>query len=298
MAAEVALAQNPVQWSGNTKQAVGRAAEQSLPLLFWVTDGNSILDDDDLSDAQSECFRDPAVVNLIHKRFVPVRVGRTNNAMKEAEKLGLPTNHGLYCAVITHDGRLLDQMGPGEVADPRAFVAHLNKAFTAFCDDLYEKELRPIFDDPAATKPKLRLAAQTVWRLGIRRADKDIINLLTRKDLQPTEVSRLYDLLASLATEASIGTLLDHASEKPAVTALTKVGPAGIEWLLPALPGAEGEVTERQVAAYLAVVQSSRAMSPKLKGWWEKAKPADRQKELDRVRTKAETVLDYVRQTE
>jgi hypothetical protein len=297
MSAEVGLAQNPVQWSGNTKQAVARAAEQTLPLLFWVTGGND-LGDDDLSDAQSECFRDPAVVNLIHKRFVPVRVSRNTNVIQESQRLGLPTTHGLFCAVVTHDGRLLDQMGPVEVADPRAFVSHLNKAFATFCDDLYNKELRPIFDDPAATKAKVRLAAQTVWRLGIRRADKDIINLLSRKDLQPTEVSRLYELLASLGTEASVVALLDRASDRAAVAALARVDPSAIEWLLAALPGAEGEVTPRQLAAYQGAVQACRALSAKPKEWWEKAKPEDRRKELDRVRSKAEAVLDYVRQAE
>ena len=48
--ARVGSAQNPVQWGGNTSQAVDRAAEQSLPLLFWVTNGRNN-NDDDLSDA-------------------------------------------------------------------------------------------------------------------------------------------------------------------------------------------------------------------------------------------------------
>ena len=95
-----AAAQNPVQWSGNVEQSVARASEHSLPLLFWVT-GDSDQDDDDLDDAQEECFRDPVVVEIIHSRFVPVRVARNSRVIEAAEQLGLPTQYGLYCAVLT-----------------------------------------------------------------------------------------------------------------------------------------------------------------------------------------------------
>lgn len=290
----LARAQNPVQWSGSVKQSVDRAAEQSLPLLIWVKDGHDH-DDDDLEDAQEECFRDPAVVGVIHKRFVPLRVNRNSRVIEEARKLNLPTGFGLYCAVLTHDGRVIDQMGPGEVAQPPVFLARLNAAYGKFCDDLYEGQIRPLLEDPSVPKSKARLAAQTVYRLGIRKADRAIIGLLSRPDVQPHETSRIYDLLASLGTQTAIGELLDRSAEKPAAAALMKAEPGALEWLLPELPGAEGDVTPRQMAAYAAATKICRTTA-KGPDWWASASPELRQKELERVRNKAAAVEEYWRE--
>ncbi len=287
-----AMAQNPVQWSGNVEQSVARASEQWLPLLFWVT-GDSDQDEDDLDDAQEECFRDPVVVDIIHRRFVPVRVARNSRVIKAAERLGLPTEFGLYCAVLTTDGRLLDSMGPAEVADPRAFAEHLLAASAHYLDDLYESRIRPALEDPTAEKAQVRLAAQTVYRLGIRRADGDIIRLLERPDLTPSERARLYSLLAHLGTQASVSTLLARADEAPAAAALLKAEPGALEWLLPALPGEDGPVDSSQLAAYRAAIHACHMASSKPDAWWEGATPEDRVRELERVRTKAEAVLEY-----
>lgn len=287
----LALAQNPVQWSGSVKQSVDRAAEQSLPLLIWVKDGHDH-DDDDLEDAQEDCFRDPVVVGMIHKRFVPLRVNRNSRVIEEARKLNLPTGFGLYCAVLTHDGRVIDQMGPGEVAQPPVFLARLNAAYGKFCDDLYESQIRPLLEDPAVPRSKARLAAQTVYRLGIRKADGAIIGLLSRPDLQPQETARIYDLLASLGTRTSIGELLERSAEKPAAAALMKAEPGALEWLIPELPGPDGEVSARQLAAYAAAAKICRT-SAKGPDWWSSASAELRQKELERVRSKAATVMEY-----
>lgn len=290
-------AQNPVQWSGSAKQSVDRAAEQSLPLLIWVKDTHKELDGDDLEDAQEECFREPQVVHMIQKRFVALRVSRNSRVIDEAGKLGLPTGYGNYCAVITYDGRLIEQMGPGEVAQPQAFLQKLNSAYEKFCDDLYEKELRPLLENPSASKSKARLAAQTVYRLGIRKADTAIIALLSRPDLVAHETSRLYDLLASLGTEASIGALLDRASEKPAAIALGKAHPGALEWILPALPAADGDLTEKQLVAYAAAAKICHTAA-KSGEWWEKTPTDLRQKELDRINAKAVAVMEYWREHE
>jgi hypothetical protein len=190
---------------------------------------------------------------------------------------------------------VIDQMGPGEVAQPAVFLSRLNSAYGKFCDDLYEQEIRPLLEDPSVPKPKARLAAQTVYRLGIRKADGAIIGLLSRPDVQPHETARLYDLLASLGTQAAISELLDRAAEKPAATALTKAEPDALEWLLPELPNAEGEVTPRQLAAYAGAAKICRT-GAKGAEWWASATAELRQKELDRVMSKAAGVMEYSRE--
>jgi hypothetical protein len=297
LSASTARAQNPVQWSGSVSQSVARATEQSLPLLFWVTGGRDLGDDDDLSDAQSDCFRDPTVVAIIRKHFIPVRVSRTSNVLQEAERLGLPTAHGLYCAVLTSDGRLLDQMGPAEVADPIAFAAHLRSAFGSFCGDLYHGQIQPLLENLETPKAQARRAVQAVYRLDIKSADRAVIGLLARPDLTPSETSRLYDLLASLGTQATVGALLDRSSEPTAVAALNRASPDALEWLAGELPHEEGDLQPRQLAAYEAAARISRTSS-KGKAWWPKADAKARREELDRLRARAQAVLEYWRETE
>jgi hypothetical protein len=294
-----ARAQNPVQWSGNVSQSVERAREQGLPLLFWVSDGVDRGDDDGLRDSQEDSFRDRTVVAIIHKHFVPVRVSRNSRVLDEAQKLGLPTSFGLYAAVLTSDGKVLGEIGPGEIADPGVFAQRLVTIFTAYRDGLYQQVLSAEIENAEADKAKARRAAQTVWRLGILSADKGIIALTDRKDLTETERSRLCSLLASLATQPCIDFLLDKAAagEKPAAAALRKAEPAALEWLLPEMPGESGEVSPRQLAAFQAAAAICK-MPGRDAIWWTMDPPPDRAGELARIATKARRVLEYWNETE
>lgn len=290
-----ALAQNPVQWSGSVPQSVSRATELSLPLLFWVSEGNDFRDGNDLRDAQEESFRDRKVVAIIHKWFVPVRVSRNSRVLAEAQKLGLPTTFGLFAAVLTPDGKLLGEIGPGDIADPRTFATRLMNIFEQYAQEFYQRELLPRLENPEAPKSEARLAAQTVWRMGLVCADKGMIALAQRKDLTPTERSRVYTVLASLATKSCIEFLLaqSDAGDQEAAQALTRGGPGALEWLVPEMPGPSGEVTPRQMTAYQSVARLCRFPSPRDQAWWNKATPQERETELDRLKTKAAAVLEY-----
>lgn len=299
-APRAALGQNPVQWSGNAKHAVERAGEQVLPILVWVQEGRNGEDegDNDLEDAQEDCFRDPVVVEIIRKHFVPLRASRNSRSMEEMKRLGLPTGHGLYCAVVTSDGTLLETMGPGEVAQPAVFARKLQAAYAKHCDAIYDGQVRAVLEDLKSPKSKARRAAQVVWRLGIKKADTAVIGLLSREDLAPSEKRRVYELLASLGTQASIGALLERADDRDAANALGKAEPGALEWLVAAMPtGEEGPVSAKQLAAYTAAARVSRT-SPLGAAWWETAKQPERQKELERVQARAETVLGVWRERE
>lgn len=296
--ARPAQAQNPVQWNASPRAAIARAQEQSLPLLFWVTERSDWdKDDQDLRDAQEVTFRDPAVVALAQTRFVPVRVARSNsNVLKEAESLGLPTNFGLYVAILTPDGKLVDQIGPGEVAEPEAFAARLAAASRKYGDDLYNGTLKAIITSPDSPKPEVRKAVQLVWRLGIVSADKDLVGLLDRTDVTSTERARLYSLLGSFATPVCIEALLSRAADgdRDAITALGRAEPGALPTLLADLPSADGEdATPRQLAAYQAACRISRIGNPRPASFWTSAKPEQRTAELERVKSRAEPVFDY-----
>jgi hypothetical protein len=288
-----AHAQNPIQWSSNPSRSIDRAAETALPILLWVQDSRN--NNSDLDRAQRDSFRDPVVVGIVQQHFVPLQVSRNSRNIEKLSRLGLPTGFGMYCAVVTNDGRVITEIGPAEVAQPELFASVLNWAYARHIDELYQKKLRPVLTDPTSSKAMARRAAQVVWRLGIRQADGAIIGLLSREDVNASDKASLYQLLAALGTQASINTLLDRLDERTAVTALNNASPAALEWLTPALPTAEGEPTARQLAAYTAMARISRTTA-RAQSWWTRATPQDRQRELDRITSRAQTVVEFLRE--
>ncbi|MCG3124065.1 MAG: hypothetical protein GIKADHBN_02506 [Phycisphaerales bacterium] len=299
LAARFAHAQNPVQWMGNPRMAIDRAAEHSMPLMFWITEHEDVLDDDDVRDAQSRAFRDPTVVALAQKRFVPVRVSRNNSVvMQEATKLGLPTDHGLYIAVISPEGKLIRTINPGDVANAEALAVHLLEALHAYLDDLYTTRLKPVITDPERPKAEVRKAVQTVWRLGILTADADCVALLKRPDLSDTERSRLCTMLGAMATPPCIEALLDLAAQgdKVAIQGLEQAEAGALATLLKALPTAEQPPDARQIAAYRAACRIARVpMKPDT--FWPEAQPQQRSEALDALRRRAEPILEYWSET-
>lgn len=299
-AAGSAFAQNPIQWHGNAREAIARAKEQQLPLMFWVTQRRDLGEQDDLRDEEEHAFRDPTVVAIAQRRYVPVRISHTSRVDVELEKLGLPTGHGLYVALVTPSGDLLDTVGPMDVANPTALAQRLSAAYRKYADDLYERELAPVIRNQSAPKADVRRAVQTAWRLGVTSADKDIAALLARPDVTEAERGRIYALLASLATGPSIEALLAAAAEgsKDAAAALGRADAGALEFLLDELPGAEGEPSGRQLAAYQATARIARLPGAKPETFWMKAPAEDRAKELDVLKTRAESVLAYWKERE
>lgn len=289
-------AQSPIQWNGNARAAIDRAHEQGLPLMFWVTESNDPGDDNDLEDAQNDSFRDPIVVAIAHKYYIPVRVSRNSRVLEEAQKLGLPTSHGLYVAIITSDGKLLDQIDPGQVADPMQFAERLTAASRQYRDQMYQQNLREHVANLAAPKPEVRRALQTVWRLGILSADTDIVAILDRTDLLPGERKRLYDVLASFATAPCVEALLTRAAagEKDAITALNKAEPGALEFLRADIPAPDAaELSPRQIAACRAASQIARLPSrPPDTVWAGPATPA-RTKALEKLAPRVDSVFEY-----
>lgn len=297
-----ALAQNPVQWKGNARAAIEDAKAQNLPLMFWVTEGKDY-DDDDLRDAQERAFRDPVVVWLSRSRFIPVRVARNSNVLKVAEEFGLPTTHGLYVAVMSPDGKVLAEINPIELTDPSVLATRLQSAFDAYRADIYETRVKPVLANPESPLPALREALTLVWKMNITAADAPVVALLARPNLTKVQTSRLYSLLASLATEPAIKHLLGVATTDPdALKALRTAPPGALRVLLAELPEPQADpsakdagpgLNDRQFAAYAALCTIAKAGEPRPKKFWETA-PAKQQADvLTKARAKAEAVLAY-----
>ncbi len=290
----VSRGQSPIQWQGNARAAIDQAAEQGMPLVFWVTEKADLLDDDSLRDAQEEAFRDPVVVALAQKRFVPVRVSRNSRVLEESAKLGLPTLHGLYIAIVSPDGKLVEQINPGEVADAGALANRLLAGLHKYLDGLYAQKLKPVITSPESPKQDVRRAVQMVWRLGIVSADKDCAALLNRADLTPAERGRLMSMLASIATAPCVNALLDRAGngDKDAMASLGRAEVGALETLLKAMPE-NASPTARQLAAYKAACRVARMAGEKPDAFWAKASDEQRAKEVATLKDRAGPVLEY-----
>ncbi len=286
------LAQNPIQWNSNARGAIDRAREQQLPVMFWVTEGSGG-DGGDLRDAQSESFRDPIVVAIAEHHFVPVRVGRNSRVLEEAQRLGLPTRHGLFVAIVTAEGRVIDQIDPGQVADPEVFARRLTEAFRSFRDGLYRETLRDTLINSESSMPSVRRALDTIWRLNILSADRDIVGLLDRADLSAAERRRIFSLLASFATGPSVEALLTFTvkGDPDAASSLGRAEAGALEFLLTQLPAAESP-TPVQIAAYEAAARLVR-MQRRPAAFWTDAAPEERAREVEALRSRGTAVLEY-----
>lgn len=299
-----AWAQNPVQWQGNPKAAIERAQEQMLPLMVWVWESTETVgrhaEDDDLRDAQEQAFRDPTVVSLAHSRFVPLRLMRNSRTNEALAELGLPTNYGLYIAIVSPDRKLIDQIGIEDVASPATLAARLEAASRKYVDGVYERELKSVITDPDAKKEDVRRAVQATWRLKILSADKDIVALLKRPDVTPVERRKLYSLLASMGTPACVNALLDAAeSDKDAAQALTRADACSLETLITELPAGDGaEPTARQLIAYRATVFVARSGQPRPDQFWTSSPPEKCAGEIQRLKDRAESVMAYAQERE
>lgn len=249
----------------------------------------------------------PVVVWLSRSRFIPVRVARNSNVLKVAEEFGLPTTHGLYVAVMSPDGKVLAEINPIELTDPSVLATRLQSAFDAYRADIYETKVKPVLANPESPLPALREALTLVWKMNITAADAPVFALLARPNLTKVQTSRLYSLLASLATDPAIQHLVGAATTDPdALKALRTAPPGALRVLLAELPEPQPEtqpdpsakdpgpgLNDRQFAAYAALCTIAKAGEPRPKKFWETA-PAKQQADvLTKARAKAEAVLAY-----
>lgn len=137
-----------IAWRPWSAEAFRRAAAEGRPVLLsivarWCA-GSRWMD--------RTSFADPAVADLVHARFIPVRVDadRRPDVAARYELGGLPTT-----AILSPDGRLL---GGGTAADPGRLAAVLRRAVDACAarDPRMAAHVAPAADDE--TPPSSRSA--------------------------------------------------------------------------------------------------------------------------------------------
>lgn len=283
-----ALAQGPIQWSGDVRGSVARAQQVELPLLFRLPDpdswrrGSGFGTKTDLEQAQDRTFRDPVVRELAETFFVPVRLANSSTNAQLLAELGTTGGYGLQCLVATPDGRLIATIRPEAVAETGTFQRRLAAAFRQYRTGFFHEQLEPVLDDAAAKPRDVRAALRRIREMLIVEADEAVAGLLERRGLGAFK-GDVYDTLAALSTRRSVEVLFERALSEPrAAAALARITPAATEYLLPEL---KSDDDARVMLAYKTAAAVIRLPQRKGDRFFRNAAPAVRARELERLKT-------------
>jgi len=286
LATGIAEAQNPIQWVANGRQGIAMAKERELPLFFYVSGGRDGGRSNDLKRAQQATFRDPLVVSIAQKRFIPVRVARTSANRPIMEELGLPTTHGWYAALITPSGEMLEQIGAQQLADPAQVAETLARAFGTFRDQFFQAKLKPVFSRESLTPRDLTRTLKRVHSMVILSADETVAAQLDRPNLSNPVRKQIYDTLALLSTQTSVDTLMAAApQDRLAATALRACRPGAADYLLPYL---SNEDTQVIALAYGALAHINKLSRPRPASFWSSDHADLKNQEIARVTERAQ----------
>jgi hypothetical protein len=283
----------PIQWMNNLERAFETAKQAHRPLMVYVTGGSSAKDSpaDDIESEQQKVFRDPAVVEMAHSKFVPVKISRTSQTTKSLEQLGLPTRYGLYVAFVGTDGKLIQEVPPGGVAKVATILQVMHDVLKAQRVKIYDAELKPVLTDTAKKPAEIRKALAVVKEQEIAEADTVVVELLKRPDLDKEVTKDAEETLAVLSSKTAIDALVEKARAGDVVAgkALQNANPAAAEMMLDYLGDANAQF---QFTIYQAVTKIAQVKSTKPQNWWEKAKDNMKKDEIERVR---KLVRDYAK---
>jgi hypothetical protein len=289
------LSQNPIQWIANTQQGIALAQDTDRPVLFYIPPteglhgiifGHNISDvygtyTTDITNAQNIAFRDPIVKAFAQDRFVPIRLQRTNHTLPTLAAAGLPTTYGSYMAAFTPHGKYIGWVTPSEAADPRVLAERLADLYHRYRLELYERDVRPVLENTAATPAELTSALRTTREFLILDGDQDVVDLLDRPGLHRKVRDEAIDTLAALSTPGAVDTLVRLAgTEREAAEALNKLTLPAAEYMFSVV---DVDDPAQVAAVYDAAVKITGIDNPKLRRFWTHASHAARVRELARV---------------
>ncbi len=281
-AAAAAQEQATIAWSRDVKQAVALARQTRRPLMFWVL-GRSGSRDHRTERDQKRAFRDPLVFAL-SKRFVPARLSRSRYR-EQLEEWDLSPRLNMDIVFVTPEGKRIDVLSSQGARDPQVLARKMSLVFHAYRSDLFERELKPKFDDEKTPEQELRAALRLVRELVILPASSTVVKLLERPKHSAALRAELYDTLAVLSTQTTVTALLDEAASDPrAAQALRRCVPSAVPVLLEAL-GSENQTLH--LAVYHAVTRICHIRDVRPDRFWNGRIASLKRKEIERVRTLA-----------
>lgn len=275
-----ATAQRPIQWQTDVAKAMRLAQQRNVPLLFFVP-GSGRNEDSDLEDAVQRTFRDAIVVQLVEQRFVPVRLVRSSDTRALFAQLGLRPDFGLQVVFATPAGQPMEPP-TGAATAPETFRQKLVLIFRKHRADVFNRDLKPVLDDPNADEKRLLAALKMIEDFTLLEADQAVIALARRAGLSDKVRGRVWEVLAALSTRPAVEALLEAATQDPkAAAALEKITPGAAEYLLDAIGG---EDAQRHLIAYRAAARAAGIRDVKPPRFWEGRNERIKTQEIERVR--------------
>lgn len=294
-AAQVALAlqqeRSGLAWSRDVPAAIASAKQSRRPILMLIegTRASShrqhLYSHNDIEQRENT-LSDPRVARAA-RVFTPVAVNRTDSSYADIfVELGVGLHTPYRILVISPEGT---KLGDFLIApNPAELARDLARTFRAYSRRLFETELKSKLEDPTLPDGELKAVLQIVRDFGIGEAEKGLIHVLERPQLDPAIRRLAYDGLGALSTKGAVEFLLDRAATaekadaRAAADALAQCTPAGAEHLLDAL--ATPEADARFQAAYRAIVRICAVPAPKPDRFWQSDNEKVQSNEIARVR--------------
>lgn len=269
-----------LRWTMNFEQAIALARKTHKPLMVYIV-GRTGDRDDDMEASQKKAFRNPLVAEVA-RRFVPVKISRSRYRPLLAE-WGLPPRTNLEVVFVRPDGKLIDRLSPSGVGNAQTFVEKMVLVFRAYRDGFYQQQIRPKLTAADAKPRDILRAVKWIRDFNILSADRDLVELLDRKDLSENVRKRIYDALAQLSTRPAVQALLKRAKsgDKQAVAALSRCTPEAAEWMLDDLGGPD---MQAHLLVYHAVTKICRVPKVKPDKFWQVRIERLKREEIERVR--------------
>ncbi len=278
-------------WSRDVPGVIATAKQTRRPILMLVegTRASSrrqhLYSHNDIEQRENT-LSDPRVVYAA-RRFEPVAVDRTDGAYAGMfAELGVGLHTPYRILIVSPEGA---KLGDFLIApNPADLARDLARTFRAYGRKLFETDLKAKLDDPELPAGELKAVLQIVRDFSIGEAEKGLIDLLERPQVEPAIRRLAYDGLAALSTKGAVELLLDRAATaqkaeaSAAAAALAQCTPAGAEHLLDALETPEER--DRLLAAYRALVKICEVPAPKSDRFWQGDNKRVQTEEIGRVK--------------
>jgi hypothetical protein len=274
-----------IRWSLEIEPGVAHAKKTKQPIMFYVKGSSG--GDDDIEDYERDhkhAFSDP-VVYALSKNFVCLQLSRSRYR-KQLEDWQISPRTNLDIVFAEPGGAKLDQISASAVSSPSTLAEKMRQIRRRWVDQLFNAEVRPVFEKAEPTAKELQDALGIVIEFGMTAADQSVIKLLAANPDKRT-IMKCLDALAATSSKEAVEALVERAGagDKLADKALSQCTPAAVEYLLPQIGGDDAAA---HLIAYRAVAKICKIERAKPDRFWSGPNLAARNEEIERTRELAE----------
>lgn len=282
-----------IRWQTKVETAV-RAAQRSNQILMFYAIGSRRDRDDEIESKQTRALADDRVVEAV-ANMVCVRL--TIAADPELlKKVGIRADESTNLTLFwtTSDLQLLDRLSAGGVMQVDSILQKI-EGVEKRQQEAVLKDILPILTDADSTDQQLQNALDTIAALNLTGAADALGQMLERENLNPRLRKDGYKLVGKFGTEKGVQILFQHSQSDnediadAAMDGLGECDPPAAKYLFEYL---RSDDIDTQFAAYEAVAEIANVRGLRNRDFFESAGKATRERELDRVKEKADQRIE------